>query len=408
MVAFEPAQHLQRAVGAVVLDEQDLDGAHRLRQERSQGLGKLRGGVVARDDHRHARLRSGPVAQGAARGQPDEERSSQKPAHDAGDDPELGHPQMGTSQPQVIPEVEERQGKHEDHDDREPAPPDERVNRSRCGPLITVGQAIINGTEGCRFGPIEELRRRRIPRSAYLDELQSRVPPPPGPFGRPQPGVSVVGDERLIPGRGESAGSQADLANRSRHVGPTEAVRRRLGDEGERWALAAVLRPLLEANVSTRRRAIDELLEILVKRFSGPPVEAARPHAEAARSADIDEEEPTDALTEFLYVARRGDAFGFDMLGWMSPSEQGAPRAMCLEVKSSLAGEFHLSAGEWETARDFTETGAGSRYAVLVVRRSKTGGAPERLDLLVDPVMLCDEGLLWRREDGYVMTYRSE
>lgn len=273
------------------------------------------------------------------------------------------------------------------------APPPSREELASLLAPYGIDAARLKEVERILAAPARDQARRLLDQVAKLRETAIGVKPP-----------TLVGPKissPLPPKRQRRPVS-------THHVGPSEAVRRRLGDEGERWALAAVLQPLLEVDFATRRRAIDEVLGIFVERFSGPLVEAARSHAEAARSVDIDEEELTDELTEFLYVARRSDEFGFDMLGWLSPSEGKQPIGMCLEVKSSPSGEFHLSAGEWKTASDFNETGAGMRYAVLVVRRSKTSGTPERLDLLLDPVTLCDEGLLSRREDGYVMRYRSE
>jgi hypothetical protein len=79
---------------------------------------------------------------------------------------------------------------------------------------------------------------------------------------------------------------------------------------------------------------------------------------------------------------------------------------MCLEVKSTGDGSFHLSAGEWDCARRFHDHGEGERYAVLVVQRSAGARAPARLDLLADPVHLVKSGQLAKRDDGYVLAYR--
>jgi hypothetical protein len=80
---------------------------------------------------------------------------------------------------------------------------------------------------------------------------------------------------------------------------------------------------------------------------------------------------------------------------------------MCLEVKSSVAGAFHLSKGEWRTAEHFSKGQRGSEYAVLVVRRSRTGGTPASMDLLPDPVRLVAENRLHREVDTYQLTYRT-
>jgi hypothetical protein len=180
-----------------------------------------------------------------------------------------------------------------------------------------------------------------------------------------------------------------------------EAKRRRLGDEGERWALAAILPSFVSIDLETRRKRIDELAALL-RNFGGTPVDVALGHAEAARAADLDDDELIDELTGFLHVSRQSDSFGFDMLGWLSPAESAAPRAMCVEVKSSGSEEFHLSSAEWKRAEEFRE-----QYGILVVRRGKGDSSPKRMDLLVDPVALCQQLVLSRHDDGYVLRYKS-
>lgn len=188
---------------------------------------------------------------------------------------------------------------------------------------------------------------------------------------------------------------------RTIHVGGGERRRRQVGEEGERWALAAVIQPLLDPRV--RRRALPEILELL-RNFAGEPVERALAHVDAVMATDLDDEELIDELTGLLHVARHSDDFGFDLLGWL-PSVEGAdPSAMCLEVKSSADGTFHFSAGEWARASQLCDEGLADQYAVLVVRR-RSGTVPERLDLLLDPVTQCDQGLLTRRDDGYLIAY---
>jgi hypothetical protein len=79
---------------------------------------------------------------------------------------------------------------------------------------------------------------------------------------------------------------------------------------------------------------------------------------------------------------------------------------MCLEVKSSAGEGFNLSSAEWALARRFNDESEGNRYAVLVVRRSKRGGVPAGMDLLLNPVALVDGGQLRQEVDGYRMAYR--
>jgi hypothetical protein len=189
-------------------------------------------------------------------------------------------------------------------------------------------------------------------------------------------------------------------------VGPAADERkRRIGDEGERWALAAVLEPLITLSLSDRCRAIDDILDLL-ERFEGESADAARMHAEPARAGDLDQDELIDELTGLLHVSRHSDGFGFDLLGWLSPAAGREPEAMCLEVKSSGSATFHLTRGEWALAAQFHVEGIGERYAVLVVRRRDSGGVPSRLELLSDPVGLVDTGLLSKTDDGYELAYR--
>lgn len=184
----------------------------------------------------------------------------------------------------------------------------------------------------------------------------------------------------------------------------SDARKRRLGDEGERWALAAVLAELVPLEPADRRAAIDTVVELL-NRFEGAPVEKAREHAEPACQPDLDEEELIDELTELLHVSRHSDGFGFDLIGWLRPSPEAHPIALCLEVKSARDGTFHLSSGEWRRALSFHDGGEGERYAILVVHRSSGSGPPKRLDLLVDPVELVNSGQLAKTDDGYKLAY---
>ena len=144
----------------------------------------------------------------------------------------------------------------------------------------------------------------------------------------------------------------------------------------------------------------------LLSRFQGPSVDAALAHAEMARSRQLDDEELIDELTGLLHVSRHSDGFGFDLVGWLPDSPGAPPRAICLEVKSSGGEGFNLSSAEWATAQRFSDGSEGDRYAVLVVRRSKRGGLPAGMDLLLDPVALVGDGRLRQEVDGYRMAYR--
>ena len=156
-----------------------------------------------------------------------------------------------------------------------------------------------------------------------------------------------------------------------------------------------------------RVEAIDEIVDLLME-FEGRPVEVALAHAESARSRYLDEEDLTVELTGLLHVSEHSDAFGFDMLGWLSEAEGREPRAMCLEVKSSGGGGFLLPRSEWALAEKFHKNGEGDRYAVLVVRRAKQGGVPSGMDLLVDPVELVNAHKLRLDADGYTISYLTD
>lgn len=190
---------------------------------------------------------------------------------------------------------------------------------------------------------------------------------------------------------------------RTIRVGGGEQRRRQVGAEGEQWALAAIIKPLLDLDV--RKRAIPAITQLLGT-FEGESVQRALAHQDAVMAADLDEEDLIDELTGLLHVARYSDAFGFDLLGWLPPAQGTEPVAICLEAKSTSDGTFHLSAAEWNRAAEFRDDGRGENYAVLVVRRrSGPAPVPERLDLLVDPVSQCEQGFLSRRDDGYIISY---
>ena len=175
--------------------------------------------------------------------------------------------------------------------------------------------------------------------------------------------------------------------------------KRQLGRQGESWALAAMIDPLLAMSPESRAAAIDEILA-LIARLEGA-ADLARAHAEPARDPTLDDEALIEALTGLLHLSEYSDSFGFDMLGWIAlDGHEG--RATLLEVKSSADGSFHLSPSEWACAEE-----TKSDYSVLVVRRSTDRAVPKSLDLLNDPVALAKRGELDRSPDGYVLRYVS-
>ncbi len=184
-----------------------------------------------------------------------------------------------------------------------------------------------------------------------------------------------------------------------------DAHKRKLGDEGERWALASVVGDLMGIGGEERNAALDEIVALLSSRFRDEAVEMALSHETTARRPDLDKEELFDALSGLLHVSRYSDLFGFDLIGWVPSGAHGGGRAVCMEVKSSGGGGFHLSRHEWSTAERFHSGGAGDQYAVLVVLRSKGGGVPAALHLLSDPVSLKKSGRLQMQADGYQVVY---
>lgn len=253
------------------------------------------------------------------------------------------------------------------------------ANGLECGHL----EHVLHAVEAPRRRGAEAISqcRRALQQDAIAPSVPAELRPPTPPSGRPEPPVATVPTVRVSPS--------------------SDARKRALGAEGENWALASVLDPLIALSPRARREAVEELVELL-SRFDGEPVERARNHAEPACDPTLDEDELVYELAEFLHVARHSDGFGFDMLGWFPVSEGGAPAAMCLEVKSAAGGSFHLSQGEWECAKRL-----GGRYAVLVVQRSSTAATPARMDLLVNPAALVERGTVSQTPDGFEIAYRA-
>jgi Domain of unknown function (DUF3883) len=249
----------------------------------------------------------------------------------------------------------------------------------------------LGAVEAALHAPKREMARRL---RGQIAQLETKALHPRPPLGM---------KARASTGREPSKGPRKVAAVK---VTPTtDARKRRLGDEGERWALAAALGELVPLPPADRRTAIDELVALL-DRFEGPPVEKARAHAEPSCEPELEEDELIDELTELLHVSRHSDGFGFDMLAWLAPGPDRAQTAMCVEIKSTRNGSFHLSRNEWDRAQWFHDEGEGERYAVLVVHRSAGAEPPERLDLLPDPVHLVATGQLAKRDDGYELAYR--
>ena len=230
----------------------------------------------------------------------------------------------------------------------------------------------------------ESLRHSRV-KPSVPSELE--VPPPRAP-GKPPTGRKPVKKIKI--------GASHDQRKRE------------LGDEGERWALAAVVDALMALDNSARDTALGQIRDLLLAHFEGEPVDRALGHFESARQSDLDPEELIEQLSGLLHVSRYSDAFGFDLLGWLPSGSGREPQAVCLEVKSSRGQGFLYSQGEWSLATKFHEEEMGNQYAILVVRRGRTRGVPRGMDLLADPKGLVEDGLLTMDADGYQMAYKAK
>jgi hypothetical protein len=256
-----------------------------------------------------------------------------------------------------------------------------------------VGTAHRSEVERALEAPKSELARKLRANIAQLSHEEVRPVTPPGlqPAKRPEPPPDDGRTKRKVAAVKVGAGA--------------DARKRRAGDEGERWALAAVLADLVGLSAEGRRKAIDAITALLDD-FEGKPVEKARSHAEPACDPQLDEEELIDELTGLLHVSRLSDGFGFDLLGWLPLEPDAAPTAVCMEVKSTRDGTFHLSRNEWGRALWFHERGEGERYVVLVVHRSPGSAPPQRMDILADPVHLVETKQISKVDDGYELSYR--
>lgn len=184
-----------------------------------------------------------------------------------------------------------------------------------------------------------------------------------------------------------------------RHVKRDPRRLKQIGDEGEAWALAAVMGPLLAMDQPAIEDALSGLSGALEAAYKGDCIDELRSKADHAASPWVDDDDRAEALAEFLHLSRTSDMFGCDLLGWLRPDPDDDPKPLFLEVKSSLGRQALISTHEWDEA-----TRLGDRYAILVVTRDRSGD-PTGMDLLVDPVALHHEQRLIRTADGYVVTY---
>lgn len=275
--------------------------------------------------------------------------------------------------------------------------------------MLQAASAGIDVT-ALRLALLEKsLDRPRLERARSVQKRASQlasggVRPTPPLMTRKSPTQRTSGLGET-PSKGDGGGSHPPLPVRAIKVSPgIDQKKRELGDEGEQWALAAVVGQFLDAPLDVRNRAIDDV-RALLESFSGAPVKEALSHASLVQLSDIDEEELIEELGALLHVARYSDHFGFDLIGWLPDASGEGLRATCLEVKSTGDGGFHLTASEWKRASLLHARGVGDRYSILAVRRGKTRAVPVSMDLLTDPVGLIEAGLLVQEPDGYEMTY---
>ena len=215
--------------------------------------------------------------------------------------------------------------------------------------------------------PKSELARKLRSNIAQLKNKAVRPITPEGlqAAKRPDPSPDKQGTKRKVAAVKVGAGA--------------DARKRRAGDEGERWALAAVLGDLVALSADDRRTAIDAI-SALLDDFEGKPVEKARSHAEPACDPQLDDEELIEELTGLLHVSRLSDGFGFDLLGWLPLQPDAEPTAACLEVKSTRDGTGHLVPRAWRGRAVRRPRGpALVRFrAAAAHRHPRRSGAPSR------------------------------
>lgn len=209
------------------------------------------------------------------------------------------------------------------------------------------------------------------------------------------------------------AGLQAPPPRAPRPAGPKNvplgAVRRdarrldALGQAGERWALAALLDPILTLPSDQRRAVIYALMEALRAAYEGVAVQRKEGQATAALDTVEDDEEFAMALHELLHLSPTSDHFGCDAFAWLSPAPGAEPRPLFVEVKSDSDRAFPVSVNEWKEAERL-----GAAYAFLVILRgAQPNDAPRAMELLVDPHQLAGAQLTVE-PDGHLVRYHLQ
>ncbi len=262
-----------------------------------------------------------------------------------------------------------------------------------------VTDAMLTKYDATLREPSNRHAARLRARTGRLAEAKVTATIPAGlvaPTAHPSAPLQPAGQDRDAPIKVRKIKVDASIDQRKRE----------LGDEGEQWALADVVGTFLAMTDDDRAAAVDDVRSLL-ERFDSEVTKNLLEHAApaAAPRQDDEDDDLVAALVGLLHASKLSDGFGFDLIGWASPAPGLPPHATCLEVKSTTGGSFHLSSNEWRVAKALTELGAANRYAVLAVRRAKSGEVPAGMDLLVDPVRLEEAGLLTLDTDGYVVRY---
>lgn len=179
-----------------------------------------------------------------------------------------------------------------------------------------------------------------------------------------------------------------------------QRARDRLGVQGERAALAAVMAAILDRPMAEQDSIIVSLIDLLVEVAEGEIVDGLVADGRAAMAA-TDEDDRVEALAKFLWVADRSDDFGFDLLGYLPPYASSPSTGLLLEVKNSADRSFLVSTAEWQRAEQ-----QGERYAFLVVLRSESS-TPAGIELVPDPVTRLARGEVNRSADTWKVSYAA-
>jgi len=115
---------------------------------------------------------------------------------------------------------------------------------------------------------------------------------------------------------------------------------------------------------------------------------------------------PAPQADPLLAIARR-HGVPVERLAEVERTLEVPRRDRARALKARRQSVHCVCCGEWSLAEQFHTEGGGRGYAILVVRRGRSGGVPIGMDLLVDPVYLAETGQLRAGVDGYRIAYRN-